>query len=171
MDAKAKGLIKLLTVTCLLPGHHHNQLWQEFASPPWLAVIWVVVDHSLTRCPCLLSVLATTTLFTKEISFHVPSRHLSYEYGSQFKTYSGKHCSNSLVFIFSYLLIFRYKPIARWRTLTQSCGRKNTHSNWPHSQKKKCEICSQKSTYGQDWLHSLQHPVQTKDVGPPAKKY
>lgn len=70
------------------------------------------------------------------------------EYGSQFKTYSGKHCSNSLAFIFSYLLIFRYKPIARWRTLTQSCGRKNTHSNWPHSQKKYMKYVARKALMG-----------------------
>lgn len=109
---------------CLLPGHHPNQLWQGLAPPPRLAVIWVVVDHY-----CRLSVLATTALFTKEISFHVPSRHLSYDYGFQFRTCSEKHCSHSLTFIFSCLLIFRHKPIARWSTLTKPCGRKSNHWN------------------------------------------
>lgn len=117
---------------CLLPRRHPNQLRWGSAPPPWLAVMQGggVVGVGGGPCclhpaPCRLSGLATTTLFTKEI-FHVPS---SNDYGFQLRTYSKKRCLNSLAFIFSCLLIFRHKPVARWSTLTKPCGRKSNYSN------------------------------------------
>lgn len=120
--------------------------------PPRLAVISVVVDHSLTCClhpaPLLLSVPVTTPQFTRKVSFHVPSRHLRSDCGPQFRTCSVKHCSHSWAFIISCLLIFRYKPIARWSTLTQPWGGKNNHSNWTPRSKENVDTVVRKAVMG-----------------------
>ena len=61
--------------------------------------------------------------------------------------------------------------LSDWTEL--NCGGKSTLSNWPHSQEKKkkiCELFGQKSNYGQDKLHNLQGPVQTKNMGLLVKK-
>lgn len=118
---KGKGLIKLL-LSLLAPKMSPKSTLAKICLSSmtccYLGGGQPVHNMLLSSCTLSRTCLATTTLYTKKASFfHVPSRHLGYDYGSQFKTFSDKHCSNSLAFIFSCLLTFRYEPITRWSTL------------------------------------------------------